>query len=93
MVVGLPSPPRGRNLRNEFFESRIRPVLVAQCYSCHSGEAKELKARCGWTRARLDQSGDSGPAIVAGKPDQSTLIAALKYESLEMPPDGKLPPT
>ncbi len=77
----------------EFFEKKIRPVLVLHCYECHSADAKALKAgllldsRDGWK-----QGGDSGPAIVPGKPQESLLIQALKYEDgMEMPPKGKLP--
>ena len=77
----------------EFFEKKIRPILVQHCYECHSADAKALKAgllldsRDGWK-----QGGDSGPAIVPGKPQESLLIQALKYEDgMEMPPKGKLP--
>jgi hypothetical protein len=76
----------------EFFETHIRPVLVERCYECHSGTAKVLQGGL-----RLDsfdglrKGGDSGTAIVPYKPDDSLLISALRYESLEMPPSGKLP--
>jgi mono/diheme cytochrome c family protein len=75
-----------------FFESRIRPVLVAHCLECHSADAKEpggglaLDRAAGWQRG-----GDSGPAIVPGDSAASLLMAALRYESLEMPPAGRLP--
>lgn len=78
----------------EHFEKKIRPVLVAQCYSCHSAEAAKggkLKGDLQLdTRAALLAGGESGPAIVPGKPAESPLLAALKFEDLEMPPDGKL---
>ncbi len=77
----------------EFFEKKIRPVLVQHCYECHSTEAKSLKAgllldsRDGWKRG-----GDSGPALLPSKPNDSLLIKAMKHEDgLEMPPKGKLP--
>ncbi len=75
-----------------FFESRIRPLLVRHCYSCHSAESKEIKGglslhnRAGWMTG-----GESGPAIVPGQPEESLLISAVKYESYKMPPQGKLP--
>ncbi|HBB75511.1 MAG TPA: xanthan lyase, partial [Planctomycetaceae bacterium] len=75
-----------------FFESRIRPVLVAHCLECHSADAKEpggglvLDRAAGWQRG-----GDSGPAIVPGDSATSLLMAALRYDSLEMPPSGRLP--
>ncbi len=76
----------------EFFEAKIRPVLVKHCYECHS--TKLAAPRGG---LRLDdreavlKGGDSGPIIVAGDLKKSPLLEALKYESLEMPPKGKLP--
>ena len=77
-----------------FFENRIRPVLIEHCYSCHSAEAKTLKAglyldsRAGWA-----VGGDSGPALVPGDPDASRLIRAIRYEDADllMPPRAKLP--
>ncbi len=77
-----------------FFETRIRPVLVEHCYECHSEGADKLK---GGLRVDLSESlrvgGESGPAIVPGDVGQSLLIDAVRYESFEMPPDGKLPDT
>lgn len=77
------------------FEKKIRPVLVAHCYSCHSERAAENKKLRGGlrldSRAGLRKGGDSGPSIVAGKPADSLLLQALRYETLEMPPDGALP--
>ena len=79
---------------DDFFESKIRPVLAAKCYACHSAK---LKAPFGGlrldSRAALRQGGDSGPALVEGKPDQSLLIEVISYtnRSLQMPPTGKLP--
>ncbi len=78
----------------EHFESKIRPVLVRECYSCHSEKAaKEGKLRGQLkldTRDATLAGGESGPAISAGRPDDSLLISALRHESLEMPPKGKL---
>jgi hypothetical protein len=79
-----------------FFEKSIRPVFVRHCYECHSTEAAAkgmLKAELSLdTRDGLLTGGESGPAIVAGSPDKSLLIQALKYQSYEMPPSGRLPP-
>src|SRR5689334_505885 len=75
----------------QFFEKQVRPLLIQHCYQCHSTEAKVLKgglrldSRGGWMKG-----GDTGPAIVPGAPDESLLIEAIRYESLEMPPRGKL---
>ena len=79
------------------FEKKIRPVLAQRCYRCHSAEAAlegKLKGELQLdTREGLQQGGASGAVLVPGRPDQSRLIEALKYENenLQMPPMGKLP--
>lgn len=78
----------------DFFESRIRPVLVEHCYKCHSAEAKKPKGDLRVDSAEaLRKGGTSGPAIVPGKPEVSLLVEALRYtnEALRMPPKAKLP--
>ncbi len=80
----------------EFFETKIRPVLVEQCYKCHSEEAaKQNKLKGGLkldTRAGLLKGGDSGAAMVPGKVADGTLLKSLKYDGdVQMPPKGKLP--
>lgn len=78
----------------EYFETHIRPVLVEHCYECHSARATVVQGGLRLDSAeRLRAGGESGPIIVPGQPTESRLIAALRYESLEMPPDGKLPET
>ncbi|MFN7918447.1 MAG: PSD1 and planctomycete cytochrome C domain-containing protein [Bryobacteraceae bacterium] len=76
-----------------FFESRVRPVLVKNCYGCHSREAKAAQAGLVLdSKAGLLRGGASGPAIVPGRPDESALIRAIRYDSArKMPPMGKLP--
>jgi Planctomycete cytochrome C len=75
-----------------FFETKIRPVLVEKCYSCHSGEAEKLQAGLLLdSREGLLRGGDSGPAVISGSPAESLLIQSLKYEAYEMPPAGQLP--
>lgn len=78
----------------DFFESRIRPVLVEHCYECHSKAADEAgRQQAGlWldTRDGLRLGGDSGPAIDLDNPTSSLLLSALRYDSLEMPPSGPL---
>ena len=75
----------------EHFERKIRPVLIEQCYDCHSAAAKEVKGGLVVDhRDGLRRGGDSGPALVPGKPDDSLLISALKHDGLEMPPKKKL---
>jgi cytochrome c553 len=79
------------------FESKIRPVLIRECYSCHSAEAKKgPKANLRVdTREGLIRGGDSGAAVVPGKPMESLLLKALRGDDgvALMPPKGKLPDT
>jgi cytochrome c553 len=78
----------------EFFEKRVRPVLAAHCYKCHSAEAKKVKGGLRLdSRAALLTGGDSGSALVPGKPAESRLVEAVGYKNVElqMPPKGKLP--
>jgi hypothetical protein len=76
----------------EFFEKKVRPVLIDHCYPCHS--AKSEKVRGGLlldTRDGLRKGGETGPAIVPGDPEKSLLISAVRYKNadLRMPPKGK----
>jgi hypothetical protein len=76
----------------DFFEAHIRPVLVEKCYTCHSADAKVLQGGLRLdTAERMRTGGESGAVIVPNKPEESLLISALRYESNEMPPTGKLP--
>jgi hypothetical protein len=79
----------------EFFETKIRPVLVDHCYQCHSGEAeKNKKLRGGLrldTRAGALKGGESGPALVPGKTKEGHLLKALRYDGeVKMPPKKML---
>ncbi len=76
----------------EFFEKRVRPVLVESCYKCHSAQAEKVKGGLLLdTRDAVLKGGDSGPALVAGEPEKSLLIKAVRYtdEDLQMPPKNK----
>jgi len=79
----------------EFFEGKIRPVLVDHCYSCHSDKAEKVKGGLKLDTAEATlKGGTSGQVIVPGDPDASLLIKAVRYgdEDLQMPPkDKKLP--
>ena len=76
----------------EFFESRIRPVLVKHCYECHSAAAVEVKGGLRLdSREGIRRGGEAGPGVVPGKPDDSLLIDAMRHGAFKMPPDKKLP--
>ena len=73
------------------FEKHIRPTLVSQCLKCHGPKKQEGGLRLD-SRGAILKGGESGPALVPGKPEQSLLLEALRYEGLEMPPEKKLDP-
>ena len=77
-----------------FFEKKIRPVLVEQCYKCHAADSEKIRGGLTLdTRDGLRKGGDTGPAIIPGSPDRSPLIKAIRYkdENTKMPPKAKLP--
>src|SRR5262245_16751107 len=68
------APPEGV----EFFEKKVRPVLAEHCYQCHSSQAKKVRGSLRLdSRANTLKGGDTGPAIVPGKPEQSLLLKAI----------------
>lgn len=73
----------------EYFEANIRPLLANHCLECH-GEDKQGGLQLD-SRAAMLAGSESGPSIVPGKPEDSRLMHAVRYESEpKMPPDGKL---
>ncbi|MGH9844020.1 MAG: PSD1 and planctomycete cytochrome C domain-containing protein [Blastocatellia bacterium] len=69
--------------REDFFESRIRPLLVTHCYDCHTGAAKGgLRLD---SREALLKGGKRGPAIIPGDPDGSLLLNAVRHDGPQMP--------
>ncbi len=77
----------------DFFEKKIRPVLVKHCYECHSAESKEVKGGLLLdTREGLRRGGESGGhGVVPGEPKESVLLEAMRFETFEMPPKQQLP--
>lgn len=78
---------------DEFFSAKVEPLLKARCFECHSHAQKiegglALDSKSGWQRG-----GDSGPAVVPGKPEASLLITAVSHaeKDLKMPPQKMLP--
>lgn len=81
----------------DYFEGKVRPLLVAECYACHSAAAAakgKLKGELMLdTREGMRKGGKSGPVLVPGKPEESLILKALRHssEDLKMPPKKKLP--
>ncbi len=78
----------------DFFEAKVRPILVERCFKCHSTQANKSKGHLLLdNRANILKGGDSGPAAAPGHPEQSLLLRAVSYADadLSMPPQGKLP--
>lgn len=75
-----------------FFEKKIRPVLVEHCYQCHAADAKQVHGGLLVdSREAIRTGGESGSGIVPNDPDESLVLDALRHETFEMPPSGKLP--
>src|SRR5438876_2451143 len=85
------SKPIGEGI--DYFEKHIRPVLVERCYRCHSKDAEKVKGGLLLdTREGLLKGGENGPVLVAGDPEKSKLIIAIRYhdEEIRMPPKEPL---
>lgn len=89
-VLGMDDPSAAKV---QFFEEKIRPVLVKHCYSCHAGANVEGDLRVD-LQGTLRRGGARGPAVVPNKPQESVLLTAISHADadLKMPPKGpKLP--
>ncbi len=77
----------------EFFEKKIRPALVENCIKCHSAADNKVKGGLALdSKEGVAKGGETGPAVVSGKPELSLLVKAILYDGdLKMPPKGKLP--
>ncbi|KAA1260700.1 Planctomycete cytochrome C [Rubripirellula obstinata] len=95
MLAGMVSNVKAEELDPAgvaFFESKIRPVLIRECYSCHSNQTGNARGGLRLdTRQLCLIGGDAGAAVVPGDLDESSIWAAINYDSYEMPPRGKLP--
>src|SRR5207248_2011607 len=94
LSLAVPSAAQDPSARSEdakFFETRIRPLLLESCGKCHGAEKQRGGLRLD-SRAALLKGGDTGPAIIPGKPDESLLMKAVRYEGPEMPPKKRLKP-
>ena len=89
-VVANPIAAQDEGL--DFFEKKIRPVLVQHCYKCHSAKAGKAKAglfldrRAGW-----EMGGENGPVILPGKPEESRLLTAIRFKNNDLRLHDHLP--
>jgi mono/diheme cytochrome c family protein len=93
LAAPLPAPAPLTQQQTDFFETKIRPIFVANCYECHSLQEHKSKggllldSRDGWMKG-----GKHGQEIIPGDPSKSFLIKAINYHvpDYEMPPDDQL---
>ena len=76
--------------QDRVFTESIQPILETHCFECHGFGNRKGGLQLTSRESMLD-GGESGAAAVPGSPDESLLIAAVRYDGLEMPPSGKLP--
>lgn len=87
-----PAEKKANRRSLQFFETKIRPVLVKHCYKCHAADSEEIGGGLLLDSREVSQKGgESGAAVVPGDVDGSLLISAIEYRDFEMPPDAKLP--
>jgi hypothetical protein len=91
-VIAAEPQKDSRSTDVDFFERKVRPVLVERCSSCHS-ESKRRGGLSLASRAALLKGGESGAAVLPGQPEKSLLVKAIRHasEELKMPPKDKLP--
>jgi hypothetical protein len=75
-----------------FFEKEVHPILVAKCLKCHGAEEKIASEFSLTSRAATLRGGELGSAVDLKNPAASSLLKAIHYDELQMPPSGKLPP-
>lgn len=93
MVLLLGTNCIGADADEDFFESKVRPLLARRCFSCHGDRKQESDLRLD-SRGLILQGGATGdPVVVPGDPDASLLVQYIRgeVEGMEMPPDEPLP--
>src|SRR5258706_16354275 len=89
-ATAVPASPAPSPEGIEFFENKIRPVLVDKCYKCHSETSQKLKGDLKLdSAAGMLRGGESGsPSVVPRRPGKSKLVEAIAYrnEDLQRPP-------
>jgi cytochrome c5 len=88
--AGAETAPTVEDLQQQFFESRVRPLLSTKCQECHGDGIAEAGLRLD-SRKALIRGADSGPVVVPGKANESRLLAVVRHaDDIAMPPEGKL---
>ena len=83
-AISVALPQLRANKGMQFFESKIRPLLIKSCYECHSEEAGKRKGglwidrKAGW-----EIGGDSGPALIPGDTEGSLMVEMIRYADPE----------
>ena len=93
LALSVSTPLAAQATDVEFFEAKIRPVLVQRCYSCHNSKMAAPKGDLILdTKEGLLKGGASGPVLEPGRPADSRLLKVLSYTDplVQMPPSGKL---
>jgi hypothetical protein len=91
LVFSIGLARAGEPSGDEFFEAKVRPLLVARCGECHGATGKVKGGLRLTSREAVLKGGESGPAAVPGKPEVSAIVAAIRYvDEPRMPPKGKL---
>jgi hypothetical protein len=92
LVMSGQTTPRDEAALIEFFEKKVRPVLVNNCYTCHSANTKAMAGLRVDDRNGLIQGGGRGPAVVPGHPEKSLLLQAINHthNKVKMPPNKHL---
>ncbi len=90
-IAQLTTPTADEAARMDFFEKKVRPILVSHCYTCHSADTKPSGGLRVDDRNGLLTGGNTGPAIVTGDPAQSLLLRRVTQKNAKrrMPLEGK----
>ncbi len=90
--IGSSIPVMTQAQSADFFDQKIKPILEQRCFECHGNDPSDLAGELALTsQDSIFKGGESGPAVDLQSLAESTIIDAINYDSLEMPPDGKLP--
>ncbi len=93
-AVAAPAQPAPRDdaAAVDFFEKKVRPLLVDNCYNCHSADTNSKGGLRVDDRNGLFHGGGRGPAVVPGHPEKSLLLRAVRQldPKLSMPPKKRL---